>query len=111
MPGPKFRNCSASLHGEPDQLGQAFIEIWEDAERAMQSLAIRRGMPHESLADLKRAVRSAAIDSPDRRVGIIAGLQSALSFHDNIEDRYMDESDLEYFAPGVREFVDELDRL
>ena len=111
MPGQIAGNCESGRLAGHDTLGKAFLEIWEDAEKAMKSLATRRGMPHESLADLKQAVRSAAKECPDRRLGIVAGLQSALSFRDNIENRYMDESDLEYFAPGVREFVNELNGL
>ena len=111
MSGSRACNCESGRQSGADTLGQVCREIWEDAERAMKSLAARRGLPHDSLADLKQAVRNAAMESPDRRLGIIAGLQSALSFRDNIDNQYMDESDLEYFTPGVREFVDELNGL
>lgn len=111
MSDSKTGNFESGQQPGTDTLGQACREIWEDAEKAMKSLAVRRGLPHDSLADLKQAVRNAAMECPDRRLGIIAGLQSALSFRDNIDNQYMDESDLEYFTPGVREFVDELNGL
>lgn len=85
-------------------------ELWAAVRLAAVITLKRRGLPHETDADIMESIK--AVDDTEGADGkIVRKYLVVRGFHHNAENDYMELDDFLFCRPGATEFVDQMQEL
>ena len=85
--------------------------IWQDVETAVRDLAIRRGWPHETFADLDQAVRRLDEEYPEQDEMFRWGFLASQTFRDNVQLDYMEMWEVKSGHARVKKYIEKINSL